>query len=270
MLTPIMILFCLVPQVAQVSQAPAVPSLAQNSSQSLYQRITLRHCTAQDLDPILGVQFFPPRLFSSASLGHGGAFSGAGGMGPGVRVLGNAQRSLRPPGIDNLIALDNATLLVQGDPADIDDLREIIRCLDVPIPSVTFKVEIVRIIGSGKKGRQVLFGTTATGKAGQSVKLNNRLIGGVAQLSQLQGTVKATTLEKDRFEIDGQWEVSLPLTASGKEPFLRLEKTLDCKRQVRTGERVLLEHLTFSEEQGAAKGGEEIFFYLTVTSTTEN
>jgi hypothetical protein len=268
MLTPVMILFCLVPQTVQTPRTPVV--LPVTSNNALYQRIILHHCTAQDLAPFLGIQFFPARSLPALSLGHGGGLSGPGVIGSGMMGPGNAQRSLRPPGIDNLIALDNATLLVQGDPADIDELQELIRCLDVPIPSVTFKVEIVRIIGSGKKARQIPFGTTATGKAGQSVKLTNRLIGGAAQLSQLQGTVKATTLEKDRFEIDGQWEVSLPLQASGKEPFLRLEKTLECKRQVRTGERILMEYLTFSEEQGAAKGGEEVFFYLTVTSTIEN
>lgn len=73
---------------------------------------------------------------------------GAGGFGqPGAGgANGQQQRSLRPPGIDNILSSDaDNTLIVQGDPADIDELKALIRLLDVAPKQVEIRAEFVTV-----------------------------------------------------------------------------------------------------------------------------
>ncbi|MCX6365617.1 MAG: hypothetical protein NTX57_02775 [Armatimonadetes bacterium] len=82
---------------------------------------------------------------------QGGGFGGqpGGGIGggqPGAGGQGQNQRSLRPPGIDNILSSDaDNTLIVQGDPADIDELKALIRLLDVAPKQVEIRAEFVTV-----------------------------------------------------------------------------------------------------------------------------
>jgi general secretion pathway protein D len=78
--------------------------------------------------------------------GPGGGFGGQGGPGGGAGGQNQNQRSLRPAGIDNILASDaDNTLIVQGDPADIDELKALIRLLDVAPKQVEIRAEFVTV-----------------------------------------------------------------------------------------------------------------------------
>ena len=80
--------------------------------------------------------------------GFGGGQGGFGGgnAGGGAGGQGQNQRSLRPAGIDNILASDaDNTLIVQGDPADIDELKALIRLLDVAPKQVEIRAEFVTV-----------------------------------------------------------------------------------------------------------------------------
>ena len=79
--------------------------------------------------------------------GQGGFGGGQGGLGQGGQGGQNQnQRSLRPPGIDNIIASDaDNTLIVQGDAGDIDELKALIRLLDVAPKQVEIRAEFVTV-----------------------------------------------------------------------------------------------------------------------------
>lgn len=79
--------------------------------------------------------------------GGGGGFPGGGqNQGGGQPGQGGQQRSLTPAGVDNIISNDaDNTLIVQGDAAGIEELRQIIRLLDVAPKQVLIKAEFVRV-----------------------------------------------------------------------------------------------------------------------------
>ncbi|MBC8102639.1 MAG: hypothetical protein H7Z41_08640 [Cytophagales bacterium] len=80
--------------------------------------------------------------------GGGGGFQqgGAGGFQQGGQQGGQNQRSLTPAGVDNIISNDaDNTLIVQGDAAGIEELRQIVRLLDVAPKQVSIKAEFVRV-----------------------------------------------------------------------------------------------------------------------------
>jgi general secretion pathway protein D len=80
-------------------------------------------------------------------IGGGGFQGGGGGIGGGgIGGQNQNQRSLRPPGIDNILASDaDNTLIVQGDAADIDELKALIRLLDVAPKQVEIRAEFVTV-----------------------------------------------------------------------------------------------------------------------------
>jgi hypothetical protein len=78
----------------------------------------------------------------------GGGFGGAGGFGGGGAAggLGGAQAgaSLRPDGINSIIAdMQDNSLLVRGDTQGIQELRQIIQLLDIPAKQVQIKAEFI-------------------------------------------------------------------------------------------------------------------------------
>jgi general secretion pathway protein D len=80
--------------------------------------------------------------------GGGGGFQGGGGQPGGQPGNGQngQQRSLTPAGVDNIISNDaDNTLIVQGDAPGIEELRQIIRLLDVAPKQVLIKAEFVRV-----------------------------------------------------------------------------------------------------------------------------
>lgn len=81
-----------------------------------------------------------------AGFGQGGLGQGGLGQGGPGGANGQQQRSLRPPGIDNILSSDaDNTLIVQGDPADIDELKALIRLLDVAPKQVEIRAEFVTV-----------------------------------------------------------------------------------------------------------------------------
>lgn len=74
--------------------------------------------------------------------GQGGFQGGQGAQGG----QNGQQRSLTPAGVDNIISNDaDNTLIVQGDAPGIEELRQIIRLLDVAPKQVLIKAEFVRV-----------------------------------------------------------------------------------------------------------------------------
>jgi type II secretory pathway component GspD/PulD (secretin) len=84
----------------------------------------------------------------AGGIGGRGGQGGAGGIGGGAGGAGGAGGgSLRGNfDIDQIIASDaNDTLIVQGDPADIENLRSLIRLLDVAPRQVEIRAEFVTV-----------------------------------------------------------------------------------------------------------------------------
>ncbi len=77
--------------------------------------------------------------------GQGGGGAGIGGR-PGGQGAGGAGGGFLPEGVDRIISYDaNNTLLVQGDAEGIEELRALIRFLDVAPKQVSIKVEFVQL-----------------------------------------------------------------------------------------------------------------------------
>ncbi len=78
--------------------------------------------------------------------GQGGGGFGGGAQGGGGQAGGAQGGALGIEGIDNIISneADN-TLIVQGDAAGIEELRSLIRLLDVPPKQVLIKAEFVQV-----------------------------------------------------------------------------------------------------------------------------
>jgi general secretion pathway protein D len=80
--------------------------------------------------------------------GFGGGQGGAGGFGGGQGGAGGANgqvQSLRPNGIDNIIAGSDNSVIVQGEPGAIEELKAIIRLLDVAPKQVSVRAEFVTV-----------------------------------------------------------------------------------------------------------------------------
>jgi len=95
--------------------------------------------------------------------GGPGGFAGPGGIGgqQGAGANGRGGGALTPQGIDNIISNDaDNTLIVQGDAAGIDELRQIIRLLDIAPKQVFIRAEFVRVDLNEADG----FGITWTAK----------------------------------------------------------------------------------------------------------
>ncbi len=173
------------------------------------------------------------------------------------------QRSIRPAGIDNIISVGDGSLVVQGDPEDIDELKAIIRLLDVPVPSVECRIEVVSV-SAGKKDRNILLQTMETGKCGTEIKAASKTVGTAAQSSRLDVTIKATPLGDGEFEVETRWEASLPLPGAQKDQLVRLEKTFSNIRRVKAGETTMFGGIVLKEDQGVGESGQEVLFFLTL------
>ncbi|WP_395094712.1 hypothetical protein [Armatimonas sp.] len=222
-----------------------------------YEKILLRHRTPQELAGLLGgiitLPFTPKPGPTPVLSSDGKRF---------ITPLPNL-RSLRPPGIDNIIAVGEGTLLVQGDAADIEELRNLIRQLDVPIPSVECRAEVVSVSG-GKQNRNTLLASLGTGKSGTEIKAVSKFSGTPAQTSRLDVTIKATPLGDNYFEVETRWEASVPLQGAQKGQLVRLEKTFSNTRRIKAGDTMMFGGVIVKEEQGAVHGGQEVLFFLTL------
>ncbi len=172
-------------------------------------------------------------------------------------------RSLLPPGIDNVIAVGDGSLLVKGDPDDIEQLKELIQQLDVPIPSVECRIEVVSV-SAGKKNRNMLLQAMETGKCGTEIKAVSKTVGTAAQSSRLDVTIKATPLGGNEFEVETRWEASVPILGAQKGQLVRLEKTFSNTRRVKAGAIMMFGGVILKEEQGVSASGQEVLFFLTL------
>lgn len=238
-----------------------------------WEKITLRNRTAKELSPLLGGFLMPsqpvpqqsyitvpipPRPFNPQNP-QGSVETATSKLIPA--------RSLRPPGIDTIIALEDATLLVQGEPDDVKELRALIQALDVPVPSVECSLEVVRVSDAGKNSRNSLLSVKASGKVGTEMKATSKFSGTPAQTSRLDATFKLTALGSDRYEVESHCELSLPFSNT-KGQLTRLEKTFSNTRQLKVGQTLMLDGMILKEEHGATKGGEEVLFFLTLKPIT--
>ena len=172
-------------------------------------------------------------------------------------------RSLLPPGINNVIAVGNGSLLVKGDPEDIEQLKELIKQLDVPVPSVECRIEVVSV-SAGKKNRNMLLQAMETGKCGTQIKAVSKTVGTAAQSSRLDVTIKAMPLGGNEFEVETRWEASVPILGAQKGQLVRLEKTFSNTRRVKAGDTMMFGGVVLKEEQGVSASGQEVLFFLTL------
>lgn len=228
MLIPTFAIFCLLTPLFQRDE-PVLSTTVTTTKNSPYTKIFLRHCTAKDLALTLGISFIPPQLIPSLlpdSYGYAKTMLPNGGV-----------RSLRPPGVDNIIALGDGSLLVQGDPADVEELQALIHALDVPIPSVECRLDVVR-------GKQKVLSASVAGKAGTVVKATNALVGSATKAARIEATFKILPLGVGRYEIESQGKLSVPLAKRG----MRLEKTFQSTRELALGETLTLERTELNGE----------------------
>ena len=144
---------------------------------------------------------------------------------------------MRPPGIDNIVAVEDGSLLVQGDPADIEELTALVHALDIPIPSVECRLDVIR-------GKQKVLSASASGKVGTVVKASNRVLGPATKAVRIELTFKILPLGVGRYEVESQGSVSVPLAKSG----MRLEKTFQSTQSLTPGESVTLDRIELGNE----------------------
>lgn len=78
--------------------------------------------------------------------GGRGGIGGVGGFGGGFGGVGAGQGSMRPPGVDTVIAfMPQNALLVSGEPAAIDRLRELLTLLDQPAKQVEIATKFLEV-----------------------------------------------------------------------------------------------------------------------------
>ena len=243
------------------------PSETTDRPVSKWTTIPVRYRTVSELAPLLGgiatmgkplpeLKMMPNPNYSPNQPNQRTGFGG--GSSPMIPI-----RSLLPPGIETVVAVGNGTLLVQGDPADIQELKELIQQLDVPVPSVECRIEVVSV-SAGKKNRNMLLQTMETGKCGTEIKAVSKTVGTAAQSSRLDVTIKATPLGGNEFEVETRWEASVPLPGAQKGQLVRLEKTFSNTRRVKGGATMMFGGVVLKEEQGVSASGQEVLFFLTL------
>jgi hypothetical protein len=250
--------------------------------------ITVRYRTLDELETVLGgivrladsdplsekpapVAKAPAGINPMANMGggFGSGFGGGGGFGGGLsarqrrQLSGAGSGALRPPGVDAIYALANGTLLVQGDKAEIEELARRLKTIDVPTPTLEYRIEVVAV-GSGKGGRSTLLSAVESGKCGREITALSKFSGTPAQTSRIEVALVATPLGDNYFEVESRWDASVPLLGTLKGQLIRLEKSFSNTRRVRAGETMMFGGVILKEEQGAVKGGQEVLFFLTL------
>jgi hypothetical protein len=209
--------------------------------------IVLRYRSPRELDSLIGPIYYPNREKISWPL-RGSSY------GFGIHVDGAPVKGLygpmRPPGIDTIVALENGKLLLVGDAADIQEVIALVRSLDIPIPSIECRLEVVR-------GKQKLLTAMAAGKVGTVVKATNALTGPAAVAARVEVTFKVLPLGVGRYEIESQGKVSVPLARRGA----RLEKTFQSTREFTLGQTLTLDRVEL--------GGETVQLLLTLNCPTD-
>ncbi len=210
-------------------------------------KIPFRYRSPREFDSLIGPIYYANRERTTWPL-RGSSY------GPGVAVDGALKPGLygpmRPPGIDNIVALEDGSLLVQGDPADIEELTSLVHALDIPIPSLECRLDVVR-------GKQKVLSASASGKVGTVVKASNRVLGPTAKAARIELTFKILSLGVGRYEIESQGSVSVPLAKSG----MRLEKTFQSTREFTPGQTLTLDRVEI--------GGETVQLVLMLSRPTD-
>jgi len=136
---------------SQVQQAPGPNSINNPAAQQLQQPGGAGLTAGRDGgDAFAAGQRggFGPGGFGGGAGGGQGGFGGGqgGGRGGGGQGAGGQNGGFLPDGVDRVIAYDAGnTLLVQGDPEGIEELRALIRYLDVAPKQVIIKAEFVQL-----------------------------------------------------------------------------------------------------------------------------
>ncbi|WP_394796203.1 hypothetical protein [Armatimonas sp.] len=211
----------------------SIPLLVPGINLPWAMKIPLRYHSPREFDPLIGPIYYANRERITWPL--------RGGYIPGVHVDGAPVKGLhgpmRPPGIDNIVALEDGSLLVQGDPADIEELTALVHALDIPIPSVECRLDVVR-------GKQKVLSASASGKVGTVVKASNRVLGPATKAARIEMTFKVLPLGMGRYEIESQGSVSVSLAKSG----MRLEKTFQSIQPLTPGQSVTLDRIELGNE----------------------
>jgi hypothetical protein len=199
-------------------------------------KIPLRYRSPREFDSLIGPILFSSQKAMTWPRRVQPRFGETSGM-ELLRSEWSFNGEMRPPGIDRIVALEDGSLLVQGDPADIDELTALVRALDFPIPSVECRLDVVR-------GKQKVLSASVSGKVGTVAKASNRVLGPATKAARIEVTFKILPLGVGRYEIESQGSVSVPLTKSG----MRLEKTFQSTREFTPGQTLTLDRVEIGDE----------------------
>ena len=146
---------------------------------------------------------------------------------------------------------DNS-LLVRGTPEGMEELRGLIRLLDVRLDPVVLRAEIA---GPGANGKPLALASLIHTLAGKEAVVEEKTVGGAAaQASRLQIRVQPLPQGDGSFLVENSWDLSLPLTGGPKgATTVRLEKRLSTTTRIRPGETVVVGEVNADQWGGKGK-----------------
>jgi hypothetical protein len=157
-------------------------------------------------------------------------------------------RNFSPAGITNIFALENNTLLVEGDSQGIAELKELIQQLDIPSKSVECEVEITRIVRHGKKTEQSTFITSGSGLEWTDIEVMDVIKGSAEKQRSIKVDLRVLPLGNGSYEVESAWNISLPLVGK-KQDLQRFEKDFHSTRQYAPGERTIVSRTVQKNEE---------------------
>jgi hypothetical protein len=169
--------------------------------------------------------------------------------------------SNRLTGINAILTAGDRTVMIQGEPKALEELTELLVEFDRPVPSVECSIEVVVATSSG---RSSLLKTVESGLCGTEIKSEGKFTAAAQPASRLNVTIRPRSLNNNEFELETSWEASIAVPGAQKGQFIQIEKTFTTTRRVKAGETMTFGGVVIKEEQGVAKGGQEVLFFVTV------
>lgn len=166
-----------------------------------------------------------------------------------------------PAGIHSLLTAGDYTVMVQGEPKALGELMELLKELDTPVPSVECSIEVAVVTSTGKTS---LLRTMESGLCGTEIKSEGKFTAAAQPLSRLNVTIRPRSMNNNEFELETSWDASISLPGEQKGQFIQIEKTFTTTRRVKAGATMTFGSVVIKEEQGGAKGGQEVLFFVTL------
>jgi hypothetical protein len=137
-----------------------------------------------------------------------------------------------PPGISGIMpyARDNS-LVVRGEPQAIQELKSMVRLVDVAPRSLSISAGIS---GPGLNGTPLAIRSTARTLAGDAVTIDEQAATG-GMPARLKVTLKTQLMGDGQLQVASDWDVSVPIAGGPRGP-IRLIKRLSTTTLLRPGE----------------------------------